>query len=250
MEPITSLDDFTIWSPSSVYFEKYIRVKNINDWKYTRHDNYWVAESPFYEDGFEKFKSFVSQSPVWRTNSEQDFNENNPFATIHLPTWATENLCTLLRDFYAKEVGVNFSRYRYEEWGNIFDRKYCKPLPKWRIPHIDNARGIVGNLWFSSGDNTGTKLYRYKKETRDTQLEFHYNDSMEQHHRWNSMSDLGRVDEWYNFEECDYWDFEEIDFAPSKDGTMTIYKSNTPHDPFITPQTNFRWSHTFCCFVN
>lgn len=249
-EPKVSLDDFTLWTPSSVYFNELIKVKSLKDWEFERKDNYWIAESPFYEDGLDRFRDFVGQSPVWRTNSEKIFKENNPFATIHLPTWATHDVCQLLRDFFVAECGASFHNYHYEEWGNIFDRNYCKPLKRWRIPHMDWPKGIVGNLWFDGGDSTGTKLYRYKRNVNVTQMEFHYNPELPQHQKWISYADDDRADEWFNFEDSDYWEFEEIDFAPAKTGTMTLYRSNTAHDPFITPQTNFRWSHTFCCFAD
>ena len=162
--------------------------------------------------------------------------------------WATQNLCKLLKNFYIIEVGKNFYNYQYQEWGNIFDRNYCKPIKRWRIPHIDWPMGIVGNLWFDAGKNTGTKLYHYKRNTNATQLEFHYNKNLPQYKKWHSFKDDDRENEWFNFEDVNYWEFEEIGFAPAKSGTMTLYRSNTVHDSFITPETNFRWSHTFCCF--
>ena len=249
-EQITSLDDFVLWDPSSVYFDEIIKVKSIEDWNYEKRDNYWIAESPFYDDGFEKYKKFVSQSPVWRTNSEKSFIETNPFATIHLPSWATHNLCKLLKDFYSVELGIKYRNYHYEDWGNIFDRNYCKPIKRWSIPHIDWPLGIVGNLWFDSGINSGTKLYRYKRSMDGVRFEFHFNENLPQHKKWIKYKPDDRADEWFNFEDCDYWEFEEIDIAPAKTGTMTLYKSNISHMAFIPPETNFRWSHTFCFFID
>jgi hypothetical protein len=65
---------------------------------------------------------------------------------------------------------------------------------------------------------------------------------------WEAMATVPkRLPAWYNIpeEELRRWGFECVGSAPCTEKTMTMYRANICHNPFISENVNFRWSHSF-----
>lgn len=254
---ITSINDFTILNPSMVKFKDFIKVKSLKDWDYEyfpleKGYGYWIADSPFYDNGFELYRNFVSQVPVWKLNNEDELEDPNPMATIHLPPWSAKDLINLLKDFYCfhlRNGDRNFVDERHEEWGNIYDSSIVCPHDCWRLPHIDYQAGIIGNLWFTSHskEETGTVLYKYLGKFYGNYYDFHVDDQHPLHNEWKELDKMKRTPGWKNLsdDELEKWGFIKLDMIPTQEGKMTIYEANIPHSVYINDSCKFRWSHSF-----
>lgn len=253
---INSIHDFKIFNPNYLDFPKEIRVKHIDDWKYeyfklTDNIGYWLAESPFYDDGFEKFKSFVSQCPICHLNNEEMCDDSNPFSTIHLPHWSYSAIIDLLKQFYDREIYGNSYIHNpsQSEWGNIFDSSISKPLKWSAFPHLDYAYGIVGNMWFTNHnlEDTGTALYEYSGKIYNIHYDFMVDKSHPLYEDWQKIYNNERSSNWLTISqnELEKWGFKRVGIVPTKYNGMSLYKSNVPHNPYITERCKFRWSHTF-----
>jgi len=254
---ISSINDFTILKPSMVRFNDLIKIKSLDDWEYEyvsldKGIGYWIADSPFYGDGFDLYKKFVSQCPIWKLNNEDSLEDPNPMATIHLPPWAAKNIIDLLKDFYCSSLrkgDKSFIDEKHEEWGNIYDSSIVRPHDCWRLPHIDYQSGIIGNLWFTahSKKETGTILYKYLGKFYGNYYDFHVDDSHPLHKEWKEMDKMKRTEGWNNLsdDELEKWGFVKLGMAPTYQGKMTIYEANVPHSVYIEDTCKFRWSHSF-----
>lgn len=254
---INSINDFKVLSPSIVDFKNQIKIKNVDDWEFeyvslSKNVGYWIAEAPFYDDGFEKYKNFVHQIPVWKLNTEYGLEDPNPMATIHLPPWSYSELCKLMKSFYIKQIsnGVNqFNDELLEEWGNIYDSKIVNPLDCWRLPHIDYQSGVIGNLWFTdhSPTETGTVFYKYTGKFYGNYYDFHVDTEHPLHKEWKEWNKFSRTNGWVNLtdDELEKWGFIKLGMAPTQYGKMTLYETNIPHSVYIEETCKFRWSHCF-----
>lgn len=254
---ITSINDFKILHPNVVNFKDYIKVKSLEDWEYEyvpidKNHGYWIADSPFYGNGFSIFRDFVSQIPMCKFNNEASLEDPNPMATIHLPIWSCKELLFLLKSFYCKNVSKgnsNFIDEKYEEWGNIYDVSIVNPLDCWRLPHIDYQSGIIGNLWFTSHTKkeTGTILYKYSGKFYGNYYDFHVDTEHPMHGEWIELDKMKRTPGWKNLsdDELEKWGFIKLDMIPTQEGKMTLYQANVPHSVYIEDTCNFRWSHSF-----
>lgn len=253
---ISSISDFRILYPSMVNFAKIIKVKSFKDWEYeyiplSKTVGYWIADSPFYGDGFEIFKNFVLQNPIWKLNIEEQLEDPNPMSTIHLPPWSVEDVLFLLKKFYCANILFDdiLVEEKYEEWGNIYDSSIVNPIDCWRLPHIDYQSGIVGNMWFTNHDKnqTGTILYKYLGKFYGNYYDFHVDESHPLHKEWKELNTTKRSKGWKNLsdEELEKWGFIKLGMAPTYQGKMTLYKANIPHSVYIDDTCKFRWSHSF-----
>lgn len=249
------MNRFKVCYPDANNFNRVIKVKKLDDWNtqfvpLEKNIGYWIAEQPFYDDGFELFKNVVSSFPIQKDNSHPDNFDPNPFDTIHLPDWATMNVCFLLRDFYFKHITDKVYDPQIHEWGNLYFKDRSRPIKCWRMPHIDYVHGIVANLWFTDHDLTdsSTKLYYYTGKMRNDIYDFQVDQDHPMHKEWRALSEFPtRLDSWYNppEDEMRRWGFELVGETPTKAGTMTMYQSNISHNPFISENVDFRWSHAF-----
>lgn len=240
-----------------VNFKDLIKIKSLKDWEceYTELEKgygYWIADSPFYDNGFELYRDFVSQLPIWKLNNESKLEDPNPMATIHLPPWSSEDVIKLLKQFYCFHVtkeSDNFIEARYEEWGNIYDASIVRPHDCWRLPHIDYQAGIIGNLWFTSHrkEETGTVLYKYLGKFYGNYYDFHVDSEHPLHKEWVELDKMRRSPGWKNLtdDELEKWGFIKLDIIPTQEGKMTIYKANIPHSVYVEDSCKFRWSHSF-----
>jgi hypothetical protein len=254
---ITSINNFTILNPSIVNFKDLIKIKSLEDWEYeyVHIENgygYWIADCPFYEDGFDLYRNFVSQVPVWKLNNEEQLEDPNPMATIHLPPWAAKDIINLLKLFYCKNISnghTNFIEEKHEEWGNIYDASIVAPLDCWRLPHIDYQAGLIGNLWFTSHtkEETGTVLYKYCGKFYGNYYDFHVDTEHPLHKEWMELDKTKRTKGWKNLtdDELEKWGFIKIAMIPTYEGKMTLYQANIPHSVYINDSCTFRWSHSF-----
>lgn len=254
---IASINDFKILHPNIVNFKKLIKLKLLHEWEYeyVHIENgygYWIAESPFHDDGFELYKNFVLQNPVWKLNNEEDLEDPNPMATIHLPPWSWKDITHLLKLFYCQHISdgnVDFINETFEEWGNIYDKSIVAPHDCWRLPHIDYQAGIIANLWFTSHtkEETGTVLYKYLGKFYGNYYDFHVDVGHPLHKEWNEMNSMKRTKGWQNLSdnELEKWGFIKLAVVPTHVGGMTLYKANIPHSVYIGDTCNFRWSHSF-----
>lgn len=253
---ITSINDFKILSPNITNFRDIVKIKSLNDWDceyfpLEKGIGYWIAESPFYENGFEVYKNFVSQCPIWKLNNEQSLEDPNPMATIHLPPWSTKDIINLLKKFYSVHLTneQNFIDECYEEWGNIYDASIVRPHDCWRLPHIDYQAGIIGNLWFTSHTptETGTVLYKYLGKFYGNYYDFHVDDQHPLHKEWKELDKMKRTEGWKNLtdDELEKWGFIKLAMIPTQESKMTIYQANIPHSVYIEDSCKFRWSHSF-----
>lgn len=246
---------FKICYPDANNFDKMIKIKNINEWnvEYVPLDQnigFWIAENPFQGNGFELFRELVSAFPIQKDNNDPNNFDPNPFDTIHLPEWVYKNLCFLIKDFYLKHTDIQVIDPQIHEWGNVYYKKRSNPISCWRIPHIDYVHGIVANLWFTNHDisQSSTRIYRYKGTMFDEIYDFQVDENHKMHKRWKELAEQPkRKKQWFNMtnDELSEWGFEYLGDAPTKEGTMTMYRSNVCHSAFVAESVDFRWSHAF-----
>jgi len=242
--------------PSSVDFPKLIKTNKLEyeEVKVTDGISYFNVYNIFEGDGFDRFQNFVQSNPIWRMNNEPDLTDMNPFSTIHLPTWATEELFAMVSELYLR-TATHLPRHTINnnDWGNIYFKEECRPIKKWRLPHIDYVRGLAANMWFTDhapGDS-GTVLWKYVGgEIQNGVFEYQGNPEHPLYDEWHAMGPTDRETHFTNFteEEGRYWGFESIGFVPSKYKCMTCYPADVPHTPYIDDEITLRWSHTFCAF--
>lgn len=245
--------NFYRMNPSSVYYNEKVKVSNLEYEKIKLDKNicYWNIYDPFIDDGIDQFKKFVSSNPIWRMNNEPELEDTNPFATIHLPTFATDTIFNLLRDFCKKELNIMIP-LNVNDWGNLYFKDECRPIKRWRLPHMDYVGGIASNLWLTDHEKnlSGTKLYHYTGKTYGVAYDFQVDKEHRLYNQWNSYGARDRDDYWTNFsdDEAEYWGFIPVGVAPSKYNCMTCYLPNVSHAPLIDEKIDFRWSHTFSVF--
>jgi hypothetical protein len=241
--------------PDANSFNKIIKLKPVEEWKteyvkLTDEIGYWIAESPFYEDGFEIFKNLVSSFPVQKDNNSEYTVDPNPFDTIHLPEWVYKDLCFLVKDFYLSKFNPAFVDPQIHEWGNVYFKSRARPISCWRIPHIDYHYGMVANMWFTNHDikDSSTRLYKYHGDVHKDVYDFQIDKTHKMHEEWKSISENPtRADAWFNLEnsELERWGFEFVGEAPTQENTVTLYKSNICHLAYVSSNVEFRWSHAF-----
>ncbi len=247
--------NFKTCYPDANNFSKIIKIKNIKDWQveYIKLDDdigYWVAEHPFYDNGFDLFKNLISTFPIQKDNNNPNNFDPNPFDTIHLPEWIYKDICFLIKEFYLKQVTIPIVDPEIHEWGNVYFKDKSKPISCWRIPHVDYAHGMVANLWFTNHtiEDSSTKIYRYKGIMKDEIYDFQIDENHKMYQEWKALAENPkRAENWFNMTETELsrWGFEHLGDAPTKEGTMTIYKSNVCHSAHISSSVDFRWSHAF-----
>ena len=250
-----SLDDFQILNPLDSSFEHEIRVKSLQDWNYEYIDfgkgvGYWRTESPFYGDGFERFRDFVGRIPIRGLNNTEGSPTNNPFARIRLPLFAYADLSFLLADFWRENIGrrADPSPEDVDGWSNIYDYRYCRPLKRWILPHTDGDNGLIGSLWFTKHPlgETGTKLYHYHGEAYGDDIwEYMKNPKHPKYDTFYSWGEEERHKEWIKISAIDAmeWGFEELGMISPVPGGMALYKSQIPHTAYLKKSVKFRWSH-------
>ena len=247
--------DFKVCYPDANNFSKVIKIKKLEDWnvEYVKLDadlGYWIAENPFYDNGFDLFRNLVSTFPIQKDNNHPDNFDPNPFDTIHLPEWIYKDVCFLLKAFYLKNNCISIVDPEIHEWGNVYFKNKARPISCWRIPHIDYSYGIVANLWFTDHDvnDSATKLYKYHGKMQHEIYDFQIDESHKLHKKWKTLAENPvRTDSWFNMSDDELleWGFEYIGSAPTKEGTMTIYNSNISHSAYVSKNVDFRWSHAF-----
>jgi hypothetical protein len=249
------MKNFKICYPDANSFDKIIKLKTFDDLdiKYIQLDKtigYWISENPFQDNGFELFKNLVATFPIQKDNNSIDNFDPNPFDTIHLPEWIYKDICFLVKEFYLKQSNIPIIDPQIHEWGNLYFKDRAKPISCWRIPHVDYALGMVANLWFSdhTPEDSGTKIYRYTGKMQEVIYDFQIDTTHKMHSRWKDLAESPtRNSKWTNMsdDELNSWGFECLGIAPSRQGTMTMYKSNVCHAAYISDNVDFRWSHTF-----
>jgi hypothetical protein len=248
--------DFKICYPDANTFNKVLKFKTLDEWnceyvQLAHGIGYWIGEHPLKDnEGFEIFKNLIAAFPIQKDNNHPDNFDPNPFDTIHVPDWVSRDFCWLVKDFYLKNVRDDTYDPQIHEWGNVFFKEKTRPITCWRIPHIDYVHGMVANLWFTSHDtkDSGTKLYHYHGNMKDEIYDFQYDETHKMHKEWRALSEQPkRADKWYDLsdEELARWGFEFVGAAPTKEGTVTMYRANICHNPYISDNVSFRWSHAF-----
>jgi hypothetical protein len=247
--------DFKICSPDANHFKdvfKFKSSKNLNA-EYTDLGDgvgYWIADHPFEEDGFEKFKDLVRCFPIVKDNNHPDNFDPNPFDTIHLPNWVYKDICNIIEDFYIDNYNPKILDPQIHEWGNVYYKHRARPITCWRIPHVDYPEGMVSNLWFTGHDinDSGTKLYKYNGTIENSIYDFQTDENHPMFYEWRKMAENPfRADSWFNMpdNELEKWGFEYKGQAPCIEGKMTMYKANICHSAVISENVDFRWSHAF-----
>lgn len=241
--------------PDANSFDKVLKLKNLSEWKaeyvpLSSDIGYWIAESPFHNDGLEIFQNLISTFPIQKDNNSDYTRDPNPFDTIHLPEWVYKDLCFLIRDFYLEKYNPAYVDPQIHEWGNIYFKNRARPISCWRIPHVDYHNGIVGNLWFTDHDikDSSTRLYKYHGKVHNDVYDFQVDKTHKMHEEWAHISDNAeRADAWFNLDnkELERWGFEFVGEAPTKKGTMTLYEANISHSAYVSKDVEFRWSHAF-----
>jgi hypothetical protein len=247
--------DFKVCYPDANNFNQVLKLKSLDEWncKYTKLDDdlgFWTCDTPFRDDGFEIFKNLIASFPIQKDNNHPSNFDPNPFDTIHVPEWVSQDVCLLLKDFYLKNIRSDIYDPQIHEWGNVYFKKNSKPITCWRIPHIDYPFGIVANMWFTDHPikDSGTKIYRYHGKMYKELYDFQIDENHPNHKRWRAISEFPkRASTWFNIDEAELasWGFELAGIAPTAYNTMTMYRSNVCHLAYITDQIDFRWSHTF-----
>lgn len=240
---------FTVCYPDQHNFNQVIKIKKLEDWNVqyiplTDKHGYWIADDPFYKNGFELFKNLVASFPVCSTNNKDYCSDANPFATIHIPGWCADGLLNLIRQFYFKNFGFRNKNCIVAEWGNLFQDD-ARPRKCHQIPHVDYEAGIVGNLWFSNHreGTTSTEFYEYLGKRHGLFYDFQVD---KQHPLFEEyQASQYRLEKWENFSDPEHWGFKKIGVAPCIEGKMTLYSSNIPHCPYLDSTVKFRWSHAF-----
>jgi len=243
--------NFITCYPDANSFKDIIRVKSLEDWHVeyvplTDTVGYWVGDDPFYDNGFELYRDLVAMFPIVSSNNDKYCWDANPFATIHLPSWASEAIAVLIKEFYLKNISPYGNNSQINEWGNLY-RNDARPLKSYQIPHIDYQAGFIGNLWFSSHEpgTTGTNIYEYTGKYIDSAYDFQVDPTHPLHKKYKA--NLYRLDKWENFSDKDAenWGFKKLGFAPCIEGKVTMYKANQPHCPWLDDSVKFRWSHSY-----
>lgn len=249
------MNRFKFCYPDANNFNKVIKIKHLNDWQveYIPLDHglgYWIGENPFYDNGFELFRDLIGTFPIQKDNSHIDNFDPNPFDTIHLPEWISRDMCILVKEFYLKNITNKVYDSQIHEWGNVYFKERSSPISCWRLPHIDYVHGMVANLWFTDHPvaDSSTKLYYYTGVMYNDVYDFQIDPAHPLYKEWISISQHPtRLPEWYNPSESElnHWGFEFIGETPCKEGTVTMYSANTWHNPYVSANINFRWSHAF-----
>lgn len=249
--------DFKICYPDANHFNEVIKLKTLDNWQrnYIELDygiGYWEAEHPFETDEmFDLFQNLIASFPIQKDNNHPSNFDPNPFDTIHVPEWISKDICFLLRDLHLKTFnGADIIDPQIHEWGNVYFKEKARPIKCWRIPHIDYVHGIVGNLWFTDHDvsTSSTKLYKYHGIMSNELYDFQIDTRHPLHEEWKSKSEIPhRADSWFNLSDSELarWGFELLGSIPTKERTMTVYPSGVCHNPHITSDVDFRWSHAF-----
>jgi len=249
--------DFKICYPDANHFSEVIKLKRLENWQrtYVELDHgigYWEAEHPFEsEEMFDLFQNLIASFPIQKDNNHPSNFDPNPFDTIHVPEWISRDICFLLRDLYLQtSPNASIIDPQIHEWGNVYFKEKAKPITCWRIPHIDYVHGIVGNLWFTDHalSTSSTKLYKYHGVMHNELYDFQLDEAHPLHSEWRDKSTTPkRADSWFNISDSELarWGFELVGVIPTKSRTMTIYPSGVCHNPHITSDVNFRWSHAF-----
>jgi hypothetical protein len=241
--------------PDANSFNQVLQLKTLEEWKpeyikLTDDIGYWIASSPFKNDGLEIFKNLISTFPIQKDNNNPTNRDPNPFDTIHLPEWIYKDLCFMIKDFYVDQCSPKIADPQIHEWGNVYFKGRARPISCWRIPHVDYHRGIVGNLWFTDHDvaDSSTRLYKYHGKIHNDVYDFQVDKTHKMHEEWATVSENAvRADAWFNLEntELERWGFEFVGEVPTRKDTMTLYKSNICHSAYVSHNVDFRWSHTF-----
>lgn len=245
--------------PDANEFKDVIKVKSLDDWgiEYIQLSDtigYWMAENPFYGNGFELYKQLVSNFPVVKDTNKPNCTDANPFASIHLPEWCCIDVFLLMKSYFDR-IFPSYMHMQFSEWGNLYFKDEARPYDYFRLPHCDGPNGVVSNLWFTDHpeDESGTILYQYHGKIikgPDKKLYFDYQCDKD-HPLFEECKNLSlnkkRLEHWnpLTIEEEEYWGFERLGIAPSKNGMMTLYNTEVPHSPFISTQCEFRWSHAY-----
>jgi|TARA_B110000503_G_scaffold88526_1_gene134214 hypothetical protein len=246
--------DFNFCTPDANSFDKEMLVKTIEEWNVeyvalTEKTGYWIADNPFNGNCFETYKNLIAAFPVVKNNNAGTSTDPNPFDTIHLPEWLTRCVIELIIRYYINNVESSIVNDTVHEWGNLYWKDKSKPIEAFRIPHIDYPNGIVGNLWLSDHPygSSGTNLYEYTGNVHGLHYDFQVDDTHPLYNRYKSLSLTNRLPQWKNFsdEEAEEFGFKKLAMVPGEYSKITMYKSNTPHCPYIDPTIDFRWSHTF-----
>lgn len=248
---------FKVCYPDANHFSEVIKLKKLSAWQrefvsLDKDIGYWVAEHPFETDEmFDLYKNLIASFPIQKDNNHPSNFDPNPFDTIHVPEWLTRDICFLLRDLYFLEFGqASVVDPQIHEWGNVYYKNRSKPISCWRIPHIDYVHGFVGNLWFTdhSEQSSVTKIYKYHGTMSNELYDFQTDQTHPMHSEWREFSEIPkRANNWFNLSESELarWGFELLGSAPTKEKTMTLYHSGVCHNPHITEEVEFRWSHAF-----
>lgn len=115
---------------------------------------------------------------------------------------------------------------------------------------MDYDHGMVANLWFTDHElrDSCTKIYKYHGKVHDLVYDFQIDTKHKMHEEWRSLSEVPKKSlEWFNANDDDLakWGFEYLGSVPTKEKTLSMYKANVCHTPFISENVDFRWSHTF-----
>lgn len=248
--------NFITCYPDANSFKEIIKIKTLDDWSVeyvplTKTTGYWISDTPFYNDGFNKYKELLSYFPITKNNNDQYSRDPNPFRTIHVPNWVSEPICLLIKDFYLTYINPYYNNGQFNEWGNLHQND-SRPIDCFRIPHIDYLQGIVGNLWLTNHDTatTGTNLYEYSGKIHGLFYDFQIDTSHKLYKEFKDKPLSHRLEQWKNFdlEEAEYWGFKLVGSAPSVEGKITMYKANVCHAPYINKVDITRWSHTFAFY--
>lgn len=247
--------DFKFCYPDANTFSKVLKIKKLEEWNYEYHKldgdvGYWIAESPFHDNGFDIFRELIGSFPIQKDNNHPDNRDPNPFDTIHVPEWVSKDICFLIRDFYFKHVTDKVLDPQIHEWGNIYFKHRARPIGCWRIPHMDYVHGLVANMWFTDHpvEESSTRLYKYTGKIYGDVYDFQVEVDHPMRKEWEAIATTPvRLDAWKNLpkEEMKKWGFEYLGETPTREGTMTMYKANICHDPFVAETVEFRWSHAF-----
>ena len=212
--------DFKFCNPDANSFNKEILIKSLKEWnveyiKLSDNTGYWIADNPFKDNGFEKYRELISAFPIVKNNNIDACMDPNPFDTIHLPEWMTKNILQLIIQYYTTYIESN----------------------------------VIGNLWLSDHpeDSTGTNLYEYTGKIHGLYYDFQIDNTHPLYKKYKELSTSERLDSWINFsdDEANEFGFKKVGVAPSTYSKITMYRSSTPHCPYIDSSIDFRWSHTF-----
>ncbi len=241
-------------------FPDLIKIKKPTDWnveyiKLTDDIGYYVADDPFEDGSFDLYKSLAATFPIMTDTNKTNCRDANPFATIHLPHWCCIEIFRLMRGYFRTWFGdAEVEQLHLTEWGNLYFKEESFPWDYFRLPHVDGAKGLVSNLWFTTNPDSGTKIYKYHGNLFKGKDDKLYYDFMvdQEHPLFNEVRELcthmKRLDGWKNLSDDEerHYGFECVGIAPCKEGTMTLYDTEISHTPYIEDSCDFRWSHAYC----